>query len=182
MVLSHGQGEYGARRRHEEIDARLTGWVAGKDCARLPADTRLATDDWRLCATAERFLALVSRCDLVVTTRLHGLVLALRTGTPVIAVGRVAGRAKVGAQVRAVGWPALVDAGAQSEELLDHWWRWARAGWPRPGTRCADPARMRRVARRARGTRRGDGRPLMGRRDVSQEVTTWVTAETSSRN
>ncbi|MGW7821147.1 polysaccharide pyruvyl transferase family protein [Streptomyces puniciscabiei] len=128
VVLSHGQGEYGARRRHEEVNARLTGWLAGKDCARLPADTRLATDDWRLCATAEQFLALVSRCDVVVTTRLHGLVLALRTGTPVIAVDPVAGGAKVGAQARALGWPALVDAGALHEELLDHWWRWALSG------------------------------------------------------
>jgi hypothetical protein len=128
VVLSHGQGEYGARRRHEEVNARLTGWLAGKDCARLSADTRLAADDWRLCATAEQFLALVSRCDLVVTTRLHGLVLALCTGTPVIAVDPVAGGAKVGAQARAVGWPALVDAGALSEEVLDHWWRWALSG------------------------------------------------------
>jgi Polysaccharide pyruvyl transferase len=125
VVLSHGQGEYGVRRRHEEVNARLTGWLAGKDCARVPSDTRLATDDWRLCATAEQFLALLSRFDVVVTTRLHGLVLALRTGTPVIAVDPVAGGAKVSAQGRAVGWPALVDAGALSEELLDHWWRWA---------------------------------------------------------
>lgn len=66
----------------------------------------------------------------MVTTRLHGLVPALRTGTPVIAVDPVSGGAKVGAQARAVGRPALVDAGAPSEELLDHWWRWAlsRAG------------------------------------------------------
>ncbi|MER6063248.1 polysaccharide pyruvyl transferase family protein [Streptomyces sp. NPDC001792] len=128
VVLSHGQGEYGDRRRHEAVNARLTGWLAGKDCARLSADTRLAADDWRLCATAEQFLALVSRCDLVVTTRLHGLVPALRTGTPVIAVDPVAGGAEVGAQARAVGWPALVDAGALSEEVLDHWWRWALSG------------------------------------------------------
>ncbi|MCC5477959.1 polysaccharide pyruvyl transferase family protein [Streptomyces barringtoniae] len=115
---------------HEEAKVRLTGRTAGKDCARLAADTRLAAGDWRLCATAEQFLALVSRCDLVVTTRLHGLVPALRTGTPVIAVDPVSGGAKVGAQARAVGRPALVDAGAPSEELLDHWWRWAlsRAG------------------------------------------------------
>jgi hypothetical protein len=125
VILSHGQGEYGGRRRHEDVNARITGWLAGKDCARVPADTRLAIDDWRLCATAEQFLALVSRFDVVVTTRLHGLVLALRTGTPVIAVDPVAGGAKVSAQGRAVGWPALVDAGAATHEVLDHWWDWA---------------------------------------------------------
>ncbi|MGW2488248.1 polysaccharide pyruvyl transferase family protein [Streptomyces sp. NPDC001606] len=125
VVLSSGQGEYGGPRRHEDVNARITGWLAGKDCARVAADTRLAADDWRLCGTAEQFLALVSRFDVVVTTRLHGLVLALRTGTPVIAVDPVAGGAKVGAQARTLGWPALVEAGALDEEVLDHWWGWA---------------------------------------------------------
>ncbi|MEU1462929.1 polysaccharide pyruvyl transferase family protein [Streptomyces sp. NPDC005727] len=128
LVLTHGQGEYGGRRRHEGVNERLTGWLAAKDCVRLPADTRLAGDDWRLCATAEQFLALVSRLDLVVTTRLHGLVLALRTGTPAIAVDPVAGGAKVSAQAQALGWPAVIEAGALSARILDHWWAWALSG------------------------------------------------------
>ncbi|MEU2061175.1 polysaccharide pyruvyl transferase family protein [Streptomyces sp. NPDC013455] len=136
VVLSHGQGEYGARRRHAEVNERITGWLAGKDCARVPADTRLAGDDWRLCATAEQFLALVARFDLVVTTRLHGLVLALRTGTPVIAVDPVAGGAKVSAQARAVGWPALVAADALTPRILDHWWEWALSGTGRTAAAC----------------------------------------------
>ncbi|MEU0335928.1 polysaccharide pyruvyl transferase family protein [Streptomyces sp. NPDC006193] len=136
VALSGGQGEYGARRRHTEVNERITGWLAGKDCARVPADTRLATDDWRLCATAEQFLALVSRFDVLVTTRLHGLVLGLRTGTPVIAVDPVAGGAKVTAQARAAGWPALVAAEALTPRLLDHWWEWALSGAGRTAAAC----------------------------------------------
>ncbi|GAA2237582.1 polysaccharide pyruvyl transferase family protein [Streptomyces nogalater] len=124
VVLSSGQGEYGARRRHAQVNDAITGWLRGKDCARVPAETRLAVDDWRLCATAEQFLALVARCDLVVTTRLHGLVLGLRAGTPVIAVDPVAGGAKVTAQARAADWPALVAADALTFPELDHWWAW----------------------------------------------------------
>ncbi|MEU6666844.1 polysaccharide pyruvyl transferase family protein [Streptomyces sp. NPDC046727] len=122
VVPSHGQGEYGERRRHAEVNARITGWPAGKDRARVPAETQPATDDWRLCATAEQFLALVARFDVVVTTRLHGLVLGLRTGTPVLAVDPVAGGAEVSAQARAVGRPALVAEDALTARLLDHWW------------------------------------------------------------
>ncbi|MFJ2302552.1 polysaccharide pyruvyl transferase family protein [Streptomyces sp. NPDC087787] len=107
------------------MNARLTDWPAAKDCARVPAETRLATDDWRLCATGEQFLALVSRLDLVVTTRLHGLVLALRAGTPVIAVDPVTGGAKVSAQARAQGWPALLTADTLTPQLLDYWWAWS---------------------------------------------------------
>ncbi|MET9172362.1 MULTISPECIES: polysaccharide pyruvyl transferase family protein [Streptomyces] len=125
VILTHGQGEYGRRRRHEEVTARITDWLAGKDCARVPVDTRLATDDWRLCATGEQFLSLVSRLDLVVTTRLHGLVLSLRTGTPVIAVDPVAGGAKLTAQARALSWPALLHPGTLTPAALDHWWEWA---------------------------------------------------------
>ncbi|MEU2053232.1 hypothetical protein [Streptomyces bungoensis] len=51
--------------------------------------------------------------------------LGLRTGTPVLAVDPVAGGAKMTAQARAVGRPALVDAGAPAPRILDHWWRWA---------------------------------------------------------
>ncbi|MFJ9928833.1 polysaccharide pyruvyl transferase family protein [Streptomyces misionensis] len=117
VILTHGQGEYGRRRRQEEVSARITDWPAGKDCVRVPVDTRLATDDWRLCATGEQFLSLVSRLDLVVTTRLHGLVLSLRTGTPVIAVDPVAGgagrrRGSIRSPVRAVAR----DAAARQEQ------------------------------------------------------------------
>ncbi len=48
--------------------------------------------------------------DAVVTTRLHGLVLGLRCGVPVVAVDPIPGGAKVAAQARAVGWPAVMDA------------------------------------------------------------------------
>ena len=114
VFLTHGQGEYGAARRHDEVSAALGGWLGRQSCARLLLETRLDPRDWRLPATAEEVLAAVARTDAVVTTRLHGLVLALRAGVPAVAVDPVAGGAKVSAQARAWGWPALVGA----EEVL----------------------------------------------------------------
>ncbi|WP_345961975.1 polysaccharide pyruvyl transferase family protein [Streptomyces sp. BRB040] len=132
VVLTHGQHEYGGRRRHEEVAAALTGWLAGRDCARLELETRLDAHDWRLCGTPAQLEAVLSRLDLVVTDRLHGLVLALRAGVPVLAADPVEGGAKVTAQARACGWPALVPAerltgaaaGAAAEGLLGRWWDW----------------------------------------------------------
>jgi hypothetical protein len=43
---------------------------------------------------------------------------------PVLAVDPVAGGAKVTAQARACGWPALVPAEHASDAELDHWWSW----------------------------------------------------------
>ncbi|MFE0182672.1 polysaccharide pyruvyl transferase family protein [Streptomyces olivaceus] len=145
VVLTHGQHEYGGRRRHAEVAAVLTRWLAGKDCARLELETRLDARDWRLCGTPAQLESVLARLDLVVTDRLHGLVLALRAGTPALVVDPVTGGAKVTAQARACGWPALVAAeavardpgraggkpggresgGGESEGgELERWWRW----------------------------------------------------------
>lgn len=128
VVLTHGQHEYAGRRRHEEVAAVLTRWLGGRDCARLELETRLDAHDWRLCGTPAQLEAVLARLDLVVTDRLHGLVLALRAGVPVLAVDPVEGGAKVTAQAGACGWPALVAAERLEEALregtLEHWWHW----------------------------------------------------------
>jgi hypothetical protein len=153
VILTHGQHEYGPLRRHDLVAERVTRWLAGKDCARLELETRLDTRDWRLCATPAQLDAVLARLDVVVTDRLHGLVLALRAGTPALAVDPVAGGAKVTAQAHACGWPALLPAEQAGADGLDRWWEW-----------CLGPGReeARRVRARfaAGGERDGaDGLP-----------------------
>lgn len=136
VVLAPGQAEYGDRRRHREVHEAVTTWLLGLDCARLPLDTRLDTTDWRHCATADQFTSVLTRLDALVSTRLHGLVLGLRCGVPVLAVDPVEGGGKVTAQAVALGWPALVAArDCADRDVLWRWWRWclspegrARAG------------------------------------------------------
>lgn len=143
VVLAPGQREYGDRRRHGAVEDELTGWLGERSCARLVLDTRLDPRDWRLFTTAAELESAFRRLDLVVTTRLHGLVLALKNGVPALAVDPVAGGAKVAAQARAWGWPAVVtvphDAAAPQDGAappedgaplldraeLDRWWDWA---------------------------------------------------------
>jgi hypothetical protein len=127
VVLTLGQGEYGDLRRHEGISDGVTRWLAGKDCARLELETRLDSHDWHLSATPAQLQSVLARLDLVVTDRLHGLVLGLRAGVPVLAVDPVAGGAKVSAQARACGWPALVPAEHLDEGRLERWWGWCRS-------------------------------------------------------
>ncbi|GAA0224348.1 polysaccharide pyruvyl transferase family protein [Cryptosporangium japonicum] len=122
VILTDGQHEYGVRRRHREVSEALTGWLHGLDVARLPLDTRLDTRDWRLAATPGQLRSVLNRLDVIVTTRLHGLVLGLQAGVPVLAVDPVDGGAKVTAQARALGWPAILPADDLSR--LDEWWRW----------------------------------------------------------
>jgi hypothetical protein len=131
VVLAPGQDEYGEPQRHERVERELTSWLATRDCARLPLDTRLDPRDWRLFTTAAELESVLRRLDVVVTTRLHGLVLALKNGVPALAVDPVGGGAKVTAQARAWSWPAVVTppATGEDEPVLDAaelggWWDW----------------------------------------------------------
>lgn len=124
VFLTSGQHEYGARRRHEDVRTGLERWLGGLDAARLPLDTRLDPRDWRLPATAAQAGAVIARLDTVVSMRMHGLVLALRAGVPVLAVDPVAGGGKVTAQARAWDWPAVVGADGLTADRLDEQLRW----------------------------------------------------------
>lgn len=115
VYLAPGQAEYGARRRHDAVTRVLGEQLGQLGHARLALDTRLDPRGWRDPSTPEEVLAVLRRCDAVVTMRLHGLVLALAAGVPAVAVDPVAGGGKVSAQAAAWGWPAVLGA----EQLLD---------------------------------------------------------------
>lgn len=145
VVLAPGQREYGDRRRHDDVHRVLLDWVGELDCAPVALDTRLDTGDWTHCSTPDQFTSLLRRLDVVVTTRLHGMVLALRGGVPALAVDPVAGGGKVAAQADALQWPALVAAetatGPGGRDALDTWWRWclSEAARQRAGASTAPP-------------------------------------------
>jgi hypothetical protein len=144
VTLSHPQPEYGDRGRHELANGLVRDLMRQTPAAPLELDTRLDAREALACRTAERFTSLLARVDAVVTTRLHGLVLALRAGVPAVALDPIAGGAKVAAQAAALGWPAVrtvedTDV-AQLAELLD----WCLTGEARE--RAADCARAGRGA------------------------------------
>lgn len=122
VVLAHAQPEYGERQSHEAAEDLVRGVVAGADVAPLVVDTRLDAEEALACSTAAQLGSLLARADAALTTRLHGLVLALRAGVPAVALDPIAGGAKVVAQAAALDWPAArtVDATdvAELSELL----------------------------------------------------------------
>ena len=81
----------------------------------VPIDTRLDVDNRQgnragLRSPSE-IESLIARMDMVVTTRLHGLELALKNGVPAIAVDPQAGGAKIERQAREIGWTRAGDVG-----------------------------------------------------------------------
>lgn len=116
LCFAPPQGEYGARQAHDVVHEVIEQFVRTVSAARVPLDTRWPAErNSAGLRTPAEFEALCSRLDAVITTRLHGLVLALKTGVPAVAVDPVNGGGKVTRQAEALGWPHVLS----SETLCD---------------------------------------------------------------
>jgi hypothetical protein len=87
-----------------DIDTRLDSNLVGM---RTPAEVESA----------------IARVDVMLTTRLHGMVMALKHGVPVIAIDPEPDGGKIIRQARCIGWPfAWAEHGQRSatQRALDH--------------------------------------------------------------
>ena len=117
VVLIDAQPEYGEGDLHDPAHRAIDELLATRAGAAVRIDTRLDANATGLRTPAE-IESLIARMDVVVTTRLHGLVLALKNGVPALAVDSVAGGAKVSRQAESVGWPIVLRADALDGESL----------------------------------------------------------------
>ena len=117
VILIHPQEEYGRRDRHEEAHAAIRRVLDEREVAAVPIDTRLDENTTGLRTPAE-VDSLIARMDMVVTTRLHGTVLALKNGVPALAVDPIDGGAKITRQAGVVGWPVLHNVGSLDHQAL----------------------------------------------------------------
>ena len=94
------------RNRHHHVHEALRELLSSLDVATVEIDTRLdlSRNALRSAAAVE---SLVARMDVIITTRLHGLVFALKHGIPVLAIDPIAGGSNVYQQAEAVGWPIV---------------------------------------------------------------------------
>lgn len=116
LLLVHPQKEYGDRGEHKRAHELIKRVLAERGVACVPIDTCLKNNAGGL-ATPEQINALIARMDMVVTTRMHGLVMALCNGVPAVAVDAIAGGAKVLAQAQSVEWPVVTTV----DKLDEHW-------------------------------------------------------------
>ena len=101
----------------DEAHAAIDRLVSSRSAAVVHIDTRLDSTDAPLRGPDE-VEALIARMDLVVTTRLHGTVLALKNGVPVIAIDPIPGGAKIRRQAETVGWSTVFLVDALTDEAL----------------------------------------------------------------
>lgn len=117
IILVHPQNEYGDRCRHQDANEAINRLIASREMVAVPIDTGLDPNTTNL-RTAAEVETLIARMDLVVTTRLHGTVLALKNGVPVIAIDAISGGAKVLRQAETIGWSVVFPIDSLSDEKL----------------------------------------------------------------
>ncbi|MEO5579028.1 MAG: polysaccharide pyruvyl transferase family protein [Gemmatimonadaceae bacterium] len=118
IVRMHEQPEYGARDLHIRANDAMNRLIAGREMAAVTIDTRLDEVNAAGLRTPGEIESLIARMDVVVTARLHGLVLALKNGVPAVAIDSVGGGAKIIRQARALGWPVVLTADTMTDVSL----------------------------------------------------------------
>lgn len=113
VCLRGNQGEYGAARcKAAEVATlfeQLSSLVVRHGNGRiLEIENQLR----RAAIPADEIEKRYEQCDLVLTSRFHGAMMAMRAGVPFIAIDQIAGGAKVEPLLRDLGWRSIyrVDA------------------------------------------------------------------------
>jgi hypothetical protein len=122
LILAEPQSEYGKNAKQREANEMIYRLLYRQQCAIIPVDTRLDIPNQGGLRTPGEIEAVISKMDMVVTTRLHGLVLSIKNGVPVLAIDSIAGGAKVSRQANSIGWPNIfiINQFDESELLMGY--------------------------------------------------------------
>jgi hypothetical protein len=102
----------------KEASAAIQRLISTRDMAIVHINTRLDIDSNNHLRNPAEIETLLARMDVVITTRLHGSVLALKNGTPVISIDPDPGGAKVRRQMETLGWPIIFNIDTITDDAL----------------------------------------------------------------
>ena len=105
LVLVEPQKEYKNKARHKEANEIIYKLLERYHCAVIPIDTRLDVPNKGGLNSPQEIESTISKMDVIVTTRLHGMVMGLKNGIPVLALDAIEGGAKITKQAKTIGWP-----------------------------------------------------------------------------
>lgn len=117
-ILVGAQSEYGTRGLHDLAHEKVTHLLTQSNLALVEIDTKIPNNAGGL-NTLQAIESVISKMDAIVTTRLHGLVLALKQGVPVVAVDPIEGGAKITSQAYELRWPVVFNAKDDVDALFD---------------------------------------------------------------
>lgn len=117
VCLVEPQWEY-TSSAHAAAEAAIGRLTRSREMALVRIDTRLDRGGNPLRTPAE-VESLIARMDAVITTRLHGTVLSIKSGVPPLVIDPVAGGAKVLRQAERLDWPVRFVADALDDAKLE---------------------------------------------------------------
>ena len=117
LIYVGKQKEY-PTQQHERVEELVDTVLAKLGAARVMIDTKIPHNEYGLQSIAQ-IESVMSHMDLVITTRLHGSVLTLLNGVPVVAIDSVPEGAKVSRQMAAIGWPLVYRVSDLDETKLE---------------------------------------------------------------
>ena len=112
------QHEYGAHRCRWEETARLAHEAAHAAIAEGGEIVVLENHLTRSGLGADEIERRYAECDLVITSRFHGAITALRHGVPYIAIDQISGGAKIISLLSALPWPHAYEIDSIDAETL----------------------------------------------------------------
>jgi hypothetical protein len=98
-------------------NAAVDRLIASREMAVVPIDTRLDVNATGL-RTEREVESALARMDAVVTTRLHGTVLALKNGVPALVIDPEPGGGRIKRQADTIGWPKAFTVDALEDHVL----------------------------------------------------------------
>ncbi len=119
LALRGRQIEYGADQCLDETVCELAEAAIGRLSASRPVEVvRIEHHLAHSGRTPPEIERLYQECDLIITSRFHGGVLALRNMIPYIAIDQIAGGAKVSSLMNPTGWPYVFRADSVAMETV----------------------------------------------------------------
>lgn len=101
-----------------EANDALERLAQSQQAAVISISTRLDIESHNPLRTPHEIESLIAKTDVLLTSRLHGLVLALKNGVPAIAIDPEPGGAKIRRQAELLGWPLTFVADALDDQAL----------------------------------------------------------------
>lgn len=118
VCLVHPQKEYGDRQRHHHVNQVVHEYLEKYDLPYIYLDTLYRNNPVKIPNT-QSFETLLRKVDVVISSRLHGMVFSLKNGTPVVAIDAIAGGAKLTSQAKALSWPYILNGDKLTSEQID---------------------------------------------------------------
>lgn len=120
ICLVRRQREYGERQGHDKAGDFLRRAAQRAGMATIELDTEWPSGRNRSAiALPAQFESICARLDVMLTTRLHGTVLALKNGVPAVVIDPIRGGGKISSQARAIRWPEAYSVETVTDEILD---------------------------------------------------------------